>query len=168
MRLSAVHLFESSATTIINPTNMRGPMGAGIAKCFADRYPTLEKQYKTICRGGLKTGSLVLYAARELDYQIICFPTKYDWRNESNVVLIEQGLKTLIQYSSMLGSIGMPQIGCGLGGINWARDMRPRIQDFALKYPYDVYVYSGERRVPKQTPYPHHEEGMSWVLEGVL
>jgi len=60
---------------------------------------------------------------------VINFPTKRDWRANSRYADIESGLKALVADVRRLGiqSIAVPPLGCGLGGLDWAK-VRPMIE----------------------------------------
>jgi O-acetyl-ADP-ribose deacetylase (regulator of RNase III) len=80
---------------------------------------------------------------------IINFPTKRHWRGKSRIEDIEAGLKALIEVVRRLDikSIGIPPLGCGLGGLNW-REVRPLIEQAFAAVP-DVRVLIFE---PKAAP----------------
>jgi O-acetyl-ADP-ribose deacetylase (regulator of RNase III) len=80
---------------------------------------------------------------------IINFPTKQHWRGKSRIEDIEAGLKALIEVVRRLDikSIGIPPLGCGLGGLNW-REVRPLIEQAFAAVP-DVRVLIFE---PKAAP----------------
>lgn len=54
---------------------------------------------------------------------IINFPTKRHWKNPSRIEDIETGLLALIETVKRFGirSIAVPPLGCGNGGLAWAR-----------------------------------------------
>jgi O-acetyl-ADP-ribose deacetylase (regulator of RNase III) len=71
---------------------------------------------------------------------LINFPTKRHWRDDSRIEDIRSGLESLVADVRRLGigSIGVPPLGCGLGGLNW-RDVRPMIETSFSESP-DVRV----------------------------
>ncbi|MCV5296057.1 macro domain-containing protein, partial [Escherichia coli] len=60
---------------------------------------------------------------------IINFPTKRHWRQKSRLEDIEAGLRALVEDVRRLniGSIALPPLGCGLGGLRWS-DVRRLIE----------------------------------------
>ena len=52
---------------------------------------------------------------------IINFPTKRHWRGKSRIEDIESGLEALVQeiLKRRIGSIAVPPLGSGLGGLDW-------------------------------------------------
>jgi O-acetyl-ADP-ribose deacetylase (regulator of RNase III) len=135
-------IFKSPAQVITNTVNCVGVMGKGVALEFKNRYPQMFNDYKAKCdQGHVKPGQPYLW--EDNSTQILNFPTKRDWRDNSLLQDIEDGLKYLAgSYERMgLQSIAMPALGCGLGGLKWSE-----VQQLILKHlgsipDLDVYVY---------------------------
>ncbi|MCV0439707.1 MAG: hypothetical protein K5880_13860 [Hydrogenophaga sp.] len=116
---------------VVVPTNTcvrqdnKAVMGAGMAKDAADRYPGLAENL------GVHIGKFDsrLYVSNP----VICLPTKHNWRNPSKIEFVEQGCYELLDLARILSSVGdarpilLPQLGCGLGGLNWERQVRPLV-----------------------------------------
>jgi len=98
-------------------------MGAGLAKDAAERFPELPKRLGN----HIRQFDSRLY----VDNPIICLPTKHNWRRPSQMRWVEQGCHELVDLARILGDVGdhrsifLPQLGCGLGGLNWERQIRP-------------------------------------------
>jgi O-acetyl-ADP-ribose deacetylase (regulator of RNase III) len=74
---------------------------------------------------------------------IINFPTKRHWRENSRMDDLEAGLAALVEEvrDRGIGSIAIPALGCGLGGLDWA-EVRPRIEAAFTSMPdVDVHLY---------------------------
>lgn len=111
-------------TTVIKSTQ-KLVMGAGLAKQAKIRYENLDGLWGSYYL--LKPKSqLVVYHANKL----IGFPTKVYWKNNSSLELIENGLKELKFYLSEFDEIVCPRLGCGLGQLDWVKDVKPLM----LKY----------------------------------
>jgi O-acetyl-ADP-ribose deacetylase (regulator of RNase III) len=111
----------------INPVNTQGTMGKGLAKEFARRYPSMEAAYQRRCKEGKITiGSLHVWSSGG-DKIIINFPTKDHWKDPSEYEYVEKGLIKLATYLKGLDPkyknsvVGIPALGCGLGGLSWAK-----------------------------------------------
>lgn len=114
------NIFESNAEVITNTVNCVGVMGKGLALQFKNRYPHMFSVYVDVCRKGLLCpGKLMIIA--ESDHRVMLFPTKDDWRNQSELWMIEDGLDKFVatykQHS--IKSIAFPRLGCGCGGLDW-------------------------------------------------
>lgn len=71
-------------------------------------------------------------------FPLICLPTKRHWRHPSKIEYIEQGCHELVEFAELLDSMGndspilIPKLGCGLGGLNWERQVRPVVDSILL------------------------------------
>lgn len=133
------NILESSAKWLIVPVNCLGVMEKGLALAFAKKFPLQEQIYKGYCRDGyMKIGTF------QTANPLILFPTKSNWWYPSELTFIRAGLKTLagaIQpVASSWGSLAVPALGCGLGGLDW-----PPVKALIIEYlgdlPIPVEVY---------------------------
>ncbi|MGE0632440.1 MAG: macro domain-containing protein [Pseudobdellovibrionaceae bacterium] len=135
-------IFKSPAQVLTNTVNCVGVMGKGVALEFKNRYPQMFGDYKAKCdQGKVKSGQPYLW--EDDSVQILNFPTKRNWRDNSLLRDIEDGLKHLAGSYEQMGiqSIAMPALGCGLGGLKWS-EVQPLIVKHLGALPdLDVYVY---------------------------
>lgn len=141
-------IFTSRASTLVNPINCVGVVGKGLAHEFKLRYPDMYADYMSRYRlGRLNIGQPYIYygsayapASRP---DIICFPTKHDWRSDSRIEYIESGLITLAGKleSWSVESLAMPALGCGCGNLSWS-DVHPLIDKYLgpTDVPATVYL----------------------------
>lgn len=142
IRYASGSIFDSRMQTLVNPVNTVGAMGKGLAKQFAARYREMEREYKEACATGqLNAGDLLLYSGP--DHLILSFPTKIHWRSKSSLPLIENGLQRLVKTwsSSGIRSIAFPQLGCGLGGLDWETQVQPLMVNYLSSLPIPVEIY---------------------------
>lgn len=151
-------IFESHCFAAVNPVNCVGVMGAGLAKQFKERYPNMFEAYKKYCSSGeMKLGRNFVWLNPEAlrsdrrctDYgefaNIFCFPTKYRWKDQSQIEWVKAGLIDLYNYVKVnFGkgcSLAIPKIGCGLGGLNWENDVKPLIEKIFGNLNIAIKVY---------------------------
>ena len=139
------NLFDSPAQALVNPVNTVGVMGRGIALEFRQRYPEMYYEYRQLCRTGkLRIGQLYVYHSQ--DRIIVNFPTKDHWHNHSRVAYIQAGLtefvRSYIQYD--INSVSFPQLGCGLGGLDWKQQVQPVMERYLKDLPISVYIHIRE------------------------
>lgn len=135
-------IFNSNAQTLVCPVNTVGKMGKGLAEAMAKRFRGLYPQYVTAVIGGAMTPhSLTLFRVGH-NKQILCFPTKEHWRNDSNLTLVEEGLIRLTaSYQGFnIQSLAVPALGCGEGKLSW-NDVHPLITKYLNPLPIMVEVY---------------------------
>ena len=135
-------IFKSPAQVIVNTVNTVGVMGKGIAKRYKEIYPDMYKQYQKFCEQHLlDIGKLWIYKSDTK--WILNFPTKKHWRQPSKIEYVEQGLKKFVETYEEKGitSVSFPQLGCGNGGLDWEKEVRPLMEKYLKDLPIDVFVH---------------------------
>lgn len=111
-------------------------MGAGIAKQFAERFPSLPSDLGKAVR---EYGNVVLSnRAWEMtpnnwdntpSYYVVSFPTKNHWKDPSPMWLIKRSAEQLVIAADRMHweKIVLPRPGCGLGGLKW-EDVKKMIE----------------------------------------
>jgi O-acetyl-ADP-ribose deacetylase (regulator of RNase III) len=125
-------ILEADAEALVNTVNCVGVMGRGVALQFKKAFPDNFKAYASACkRQELQPGKMFVFERHELRNPkfIINFPTKRHWRGQSRIGDIEAGLMSLVKEirERRIGSIAIPPLGSGLGGLDWGQ-VRPRIE----------------------------------------
>lgn len=129
-------IFDSGADALVNPVNCVGVMGAGLARQYARRYPAMVAAYRRRCASGqVRPGVLDVHEAFDPIHRrglvVVNLPTKEHWREDSRLELVDVGLRALaglLVASPELGTVAVPALGCGLGGLDW-RQVEPLVRD---------------------------------------
>lgn len=122
---------------IVVTTNLLGVMGAGLARQAKQRYDGIELYYRWWLRVYGSKGKFICES--EFYPDVVLFPTKTDWRLNSNLMLIERGLSELSQCTN--GPYAIPELGCGLGKLKWEQVkplyevLRPSKTEFLIVHP---------------------------------
>lgn len=132
-----LHQADAICTTTngVVKSNGQAVMGAGNAKAFAERWPQLpailgkclnfsgNRVYR-LCVEHLKAGHTTIRA-----FDILSFPTKNNWKDNSDLELILRSASELKSYTDLLRweKVYLPPPGCGMGGLNW-RDVQTAIE----------------------------------------
>jgi O-acetyl-ADP-ribose deacetylase (regulator of RNase III) len=145
IRYTTGNLLEAETEALVNTVNTVGVMGKGIALQFAERFKTNLRLYKEACKSGsLQVGQLLAVADADIHGErlIINFPTKKDWKHRSSYAYIEAGLLELAKQIKErdIKSIALPPLGCGNGGLQWAK-VKPMIEAHLGALDVDVVVY---------------------------
>ncbi len=99
-------------------------MGRGIAQQFAERYPNLPRILGDLVssdtywnKGNHVHG--IIYGLEP--YSLVSFPTKENWKDPSQLWLVQRSAKELVAYADKMGwkKIVLTRPGCGLGGLEW-------------------------------------------------
>jgi O-acetyl-ADP-ribose deacetylase (regulator of RNase III) len=130
---------------IIHQCNCFNTMKSGIAPKIAKAFPWAKEADDLTVRGDSdKLGTFSLGIGKPL---IVNLYGQYDWRGrqcgivETNYNAIHVALTDIAEgltVDNFSGKIGIPKIGCGLGGGDWSI-VKPIIED-TLK-DFDVYYY---------------------------
>jgi hypothetical protein len=134
MRTVYGNLWTAPAAWRLIPTNTcvkRGGeavMGAGAALDAARRYPGLAAELGAF----LRRRPAQILVAHFPQHTLSCVPTKRDWRQPSDLGLIERGLRQLLADLRSLpnasaGPIALPLLGCGLGQLR-SSDVLPLLE----------------------------------------
>ncbi len=119
LQITPKNLFNTDAKCLVNPVNTQGVMGAGLALDFRLKHPKMFNHYKQQCQQNqVHIGKPYLY--QDTHIQILNFPTKTYWAQESQIEWVEQGLDHFVQnYRTWnIKSIAFPMLGTGLGGLD--------------------------------------------------
>ena len=124
--------------------NVKGFMG-GIAGVFAKKYPEMEKHYKDLCqKKELLTGQI--FPWEEKNGPIIYnLATQYNGGADAQYRHVKKTMKSMLSHAEASGvkKIGIPQIGCGIGGLEWGKT-RGIIKNIAEKSPVEVVAFTYE------------------------
>lgn len=103
-------------------------MGAGIAKACAELFPDIPlKLGYNLKNNGNRVYNMGLVQYGNLQYNLITFPTKHHWRDNSDKDLIRLSCKQLKQLCIDEGiqKCYLPQPGCTNGHLDWEVDVEP-------------------------------------------
>ena len=122
------------------------PMGAGVAKEAAKRFPDLPGIYGTRCKKYKEITAVWPFSAGKL----ILFPTKpldsaqpwLSWQSDSDYELIERSAKQLAKLVKILRDRGafvprvmLPMVGCGNGNLK-----KKRVTQILIRHLDDTFV----------------------------
>jgi O-acetyl-ADP-ribose deacetylase (regulator of RNase III) len=115
-------IWRTQANIIGHGVNVDGLMGAGIAVQFKDRFPENYRVYSERCAANLLRPGRIL-SHIEKDTLIINFASqdrpgrnaRYDWLFSS----LLHGAQGVSRVYGGYNLIAIPEIGCGIGGLEW-------------------------------------------------
>lgn len=120
-------LSPGAPKVIAHGCNMIGVMGAGFAVQVKRRFPACYGQYRDHCkRGDASLGSFVLWTAPDEGFSWAKRRAVFNLFTQpkpgacATIDAVHTCLVSMLNKASELGisTIGMPWIGCGLGGLN--------------------------------------------------
>lgn len=135
------NIFESDCKVLVNPVNIIGVMGGGLALDFKNKFPSMFDAYVKLCEFEmLKIGKPHLWHGNGKD--VLLFPTKTGWRLPSRLEYVKSGLDNFVQLHKFWGiqSIAFPALGCGLGGLSW-REVGPVMDKYLEPLSIEIEIY---------------------------
>lgn len=116
-------ILSVKADTKVITINLVGAMGAGVAKSARDNIPGLYKHYKKMYPT-IEPGQFITYKHDGVLYLLV--PTKLDWKQKSPRSLVIHNINRLAVLANrhpQMGTIALPPMGCGNGGLSWDKDI---------------------------------------------
>jgi O-acetyl-ADP-ribose deacetylase (regulator of RNase III) len=138
------NLFEADdLDALAHGVNCKGVMGAGIAKEFARRWSDILPPYREFCQGAsVPLGAAWLYIAGD-GTLIFNLTTQRRPGPDAKLRWVAQAVGNMLEQAELTGvkRIGMPRIGCGIGGLEWV-EVRMIVELLANESPVEVVVFS--------------------------
>lgn len=133
----------SNLDALAHGVNCVGFMGKGIALQFKSRWPAMYWEYQRVCRrGDLLPGGIHVWrmAGKPKIYNLA---TQKGIGAQASLVAIREAMVKMLQHAEANGvkHIGMPRIGCGIGGLTWV-DVGLVLADVAQRSPVELVVVS--------------------------
>lgn len=108
-------------------------MGAGIAKLFKERYSSLPREWgQRLLTQNHDEGMMIT----KMDtFYLVAFPTKYDWRDPSDIFLIKRSAICLANHAKLMDwkKVLLPRPGCSNGGLDWKRQVKPVLEEILIE-----------------------------------
>jgi O-acetyl-ADP-ribose deacetylase (regulator of RNase III) len=172
IRNATGNLLQAEAEALVNTVNCDGFMGKGIALQFKQAWPDNFDAYAKACRAKeVRPGQMFIWKTGRMvnPRYIINFPTKRHWREKSLIEDIRSGLRELVADVRRLGigSIAMPPLGCGNGGLDW-RDVRPLIESAFAELPNTQVQLFSPSGAPEAKAMPINTERPAMTVSRAL
>lgn len=119
----AGNIVDDDADLLVNTVNTVGVMGAGVARAFRSKWPTITIPYVAACNNGSFGETRCLLFDLPDGRKWAALATKNHWRDLSEYEWVKRGLETLadLAHGANIKSIAIPPPGCGNGGLKWKR-----------------------------------------------
>lgn len=116
-------------TNSITTNKGKAVMGAGIAKDCRDKFKGSDIW---LAESMKLHGHRVHIFAKIEDTLLISFPTKYHFRNFSNITLIEKSISQLMELLDEynITNVALPRPGCTNGKLDWESQIKPLLAKY--------------------------------------
>lgn len=118
-------------TNGIVKTNGQAVMGAGIAKQADQLFHLSNLLGKYLKQYGNRAFNLGRFQRPNGNvFTVFSFPTKHDWKEDSDITLICKSAEQLMQMCDKFGitKCFLPPVGCGCGRLNYETTVKPWIE----------------------------------------
>jgi len=129
-------IFTTKAEAIGHGVNCRGLMGAGIAVAFKQRFQGMYEAYKVRCITGELQGGEVFPWRDDSGLWVYNIASQVEPGPNAKVTLFLPAMIKTLMHAEKHGvrSIAVPQIGCGIGGLDWP-EVRGLLQLLSRDFP---------------------------------
>lgn len=115
---------------IAHGVNCQATMGAGVAKALYQRWPMVKQQYMKIHKDDMRLGKVQWVQATPDVLIANCFTQEFFGPGDkkyASLDAIEMCLTKVFIEARMnaFDNIFIPPIGCGLGGLDFNKDLKP-------------------------------------------
>lgn len=107
----------------------RAVMGAGIAKQANALFHLDLRLGQYLKAYGNRVFNMGRYSNGSKCFSVITFPTKYHWKDDSDITLICKSCEQLVELCNKFGitKCYLPPVGCGCGNLNYENIVKPWI-----------------------------------------
>jgi O-acetyl-ADP-ribose deacetylase (regulator of RNase III) len=113
---------QSDLAALGHGVNCRGVMGSGIAPLFKNCYPEMFKAYHQLCvRNVLEPGLVYPWKDEPTGLWIFNMATQDEPGRDARLEAVKTTVGKVLAFCENNGieSLGLPRIGCGIGGLQW-------------------------------------------------
>jgi len=146
MKFKKQNLVDLKQGIILHGVNCKGVMGAGLAKTLKDKWNVVYSVYRANGIGNALLGSVhtiqvepglyVLNGYTQLDYG------RGPGVRYADVDAVKRVLETSTVFAEhmKIPNIHIPILGCGLGGLDWLRDVEPLVVEVEKNCDTEFFV----------------------------
>jgi len=137
---------EYKFDVIAHGANCKQVMGAGIALQIKRQFPDVyQKDYQDIRTPTQRWGDYtsITYSNGKKVLSVFNLYTQYSPGPDLDYTALELSLKKLAKNIKPNSKIGLPQIGCGIGGGNWLK-VKEIIQRVLSEHDVTIVIYDPE------------------------
>ena len=119
---------------VAHGVNCQGKMASGVAKSIREKWPVVYEKYMANPKGPAMLGTCHLIDVSNQDFLWVanCYTQVfygYGGGKYADKDAVARCMENLCMYADVYDiPIFMPRIGCGLGGLDWDKDVLPGVE----------------------------------------
>lgn len=141
-----LHHVADPDVIIAHGCNAKGKMGSGVALDLRGKWPIIYDSYVAhLTTHPHPLGSVNLVPVDHGTFVANCITQLTYGRTgvHADPIAIGRCLALVVQVAKQCDlSVHIPIIGCGRGGLDWARDVEPIISDILIAHDYFIVVHT--------------------------
>ncbi len=116
---------------VAHGVNCQGKMGSGVAKAIREKWPIVYEKYKKQSTGAAMLGGCQLVTVNPDDSLHVanCYTQiyyGYGGGKYADANAVGRSMEAVGMFADIYNlPVFMPRIGCGLGGLDWDKDVLP-------------------------------------------
>ena len=128
---------QRDVDALAHGVNCAGVMGAGIAVPFRARFPDMYETYRQQCRSGQLTLGGILPWRTPSQRWVYNLATQPRPGRCARLDAVASAVRSMLTHAGehAVTSVALPRIGCGYGGLDWDRQVRPTLVEIAGEFP---------------------------------
>lgn len=118
---------------VAHGVNCQRTMGSGVALAIRKKWPTAYSAYMDNPGGKAMLGTCQLVSIYDDESLWVanCYTQVFYGKNGkfANADAVGRSMSTCLRYADVFGlPVYMPRIGCGLGGLDWDKEVLPQLE----------------------------------------
>ncbi len=123
---------EQTEGIIMHGCNAKGVMGSGVALSIRKKWPVVYDEYSKLQLGPESLGSIQTVKIND-NLWVINAITQNDYGKDGRVYADMSAIRTSFMGALSIaeelgGTLKLPKIGCGLGGLDWDNHVKPILE----------------------------------------
>ena len=123
---------------ILQGVNCKGVMGSGLAKAIRNKWPIVYTEYSKLTFNMSLLGTVQYVPISDKLVVANCFTQNSygsDGKRYADLTSIRSCIENAFKYANYNDLvIKTPEIGCGLGGLSWDKEVQPIFEEIEQSY----------------------------------
>lgn len=142
MKIIKKDITTCTSGLLLNGVNCQKKMGSGVALAYLRKWPIVREQY-LVTEPSLGNTDFVTIVDEKL-YVANCYSQEFfgsDGKRYASLEALESSARLAFEFAWTMGiDVYTPQIGCGLGGLDWDTEVGPIMEELHKEFQVETFV----------------------------